>query len=176
MLTLEKIIRSKQRHGVQINHALEAFLILGSEQLKKHYDLKMQFPKSSFRGGRLLEGVEPEVERQINEIDLILVFSENQFIKSHFFIIVLRSLGLDFLVFRIGYEDSNSTRRELFSRRMAQLAFLSHTLIYYGFPIILGLVEPKFFFLLIPIFLIKCFREYRRVKVEYYAREVGLKN
>ncbi len=176
MLLLEKVVRDKLRKRVSVADALQAFIVLGSEHWRKHYDLKLKYPKSNYRGGRLLSRVGVKVEELIHAADLELVFSEAYFIKSSFTIVVLRSLGLDFLVYRIGYEDSNPARRMLFSVRLAFTAFLSHTLIYYGFPIILGLIERKFFLALIPIFLIKCFREYRRVKVEYYAREVGLKN
>lgn len=165
---LERILRQEIRDRKRSDLTLRAFVILSNSNLRKFYDKALQNEKLYHR---LKTTVNKESDLYISYLTKCdQMFSEKYFLNNNARNIVLRALGLDFLLQGVSYDDFHSNqKREIY--RGGLNAFFVHTLIYYSVPLLLSLYDSKYLWTFLPVFAILLFMEYRNMKHEYYFEE-----
>ncbi len=146
--------------------SLLAFKILLDDYLKKIYDISIKSPNLDSKPIRALKRI-MSINITLNPDDLKF-FKESEFRKSCFKLILFRCFGLQYFIEGLGQSSPSDSGINPMGYQVNRLAFAMHNLLYYGIPVLLGLLNRVLWFTVIPFFVFVFISEYRKAKIEYY--------
>lgn len=97
------------------------------------------------------------------------IFSEKHFLAANWQLVLSRTLGVDFVLSGLGTKTHVGELTGLHKTSVAATKIYFY--FYYGIPLVLGYhINAWFYVLIVPILLLKMFKEYSRAKNAYYQR------
>ncbi len=169
LLFMEHLIKSQIAKGEETADALAAFRIFLSEDAKKIYDLNLSSTSDQLRSRPFIAHYINRTQHLLADADLHTIFSEKHFWAANWQLVLSRTLGVDFVLSGLGTKTHLGELTGL--HRTSVAATKIYFYFYFGIPLVLGYhINAWFYVLIVPILLLKMFKEYRRAKNAYYQR------
>ncbi len=163
---LERRLRKTHLSKEEKMEALEALSILSHEKLREVYDRQLKNLKIPARWEAILASRISNLRAKYPDYHFEHLYSEKEFWRLYGFRMVLRCLGLDFLIFGVGY--SNEARSKY--NDGGPMAFFIYFLFTYSIPVGLSMYRLQFVWTIFLVFTYQLWKEYRQTKLDHYAK------
>lgn len=163
---LERRLRKTQLSKEEKMEALEALSILSHEKLREVYDRQLKNLKIPARWEAFLASRTSNLRAKYPDYHFEHLYSEKEFWKLYGFRMVLRCLGLDFLIFGVG--DRNETRS--IYNDGGVMAIVIYFLYTYSIPVGLSIYKLQFVWTILLVFTYQLWKEYRQTKLDHYVK------
>jgi len=163
---LERKLRRAQLSKEEKMEALEALSILSHEKLRELYDRKLKGKGISTKWQTILATRASQLRAKYPDYHFEHLYSEKEFWKLYGFRMVLRCLGLDFLIYGVGDRNENRSRYN----DGGAMAFFIYFLFTYGIPVGLSIYKLQFVWTILLVFTYQLWKEYRQTKLDHYTK------